>query len=285
MTEHFYELAGIRYRFLVPADCTRDAVLSLRDYVVHPGAWDVECILSITDVLSEPEGTYCFGSNNLQVFKTSHGEICYCGSASPTLEGSYMRIDRQNDRCQVQLKASSIPKGITDNVLLMCMQAVHRITEAGGFLLHASWIKYRNKALLFTGPSGIGKSTQADLWVRHRGAELINGDRAAIFPTGSGAEVRGIPYCGSSKVNKNETMPLAAVVALRQASENSLTRLSGAKAFRQLWEGCSVDLWNPADIDKATQSLVDTVSAVPVFQLACTPDERAVLILEEEGIF
>jgi len=30
---------------------------------------------------------------------------------------------------------------------------------------------------------------------------------------------------------------------------------------------------------------VDTVSAVPVFHLACTPDERAVQILEKEGLF
>ena len=80
-------------------------------------------------------------------------------------------------------------------------------------------------------------------------------------------------------------MPLAAVVSLAKASENSITRLKGAKAFRQLWEGCSVNLWNQEDIGKATQSVVNTVSAVPVFHLSCTPDEQAVQILEKEGFF
>lgn len=285
MTEHYYELAGIVYRFLVPKDCIWDSVRTLQEYIVTPGHWDIECILTIPQELSPPEGVHCFGSHALQVFQTSDQELCYYGSAYPTLEGAYLRIKQQGPCCQIQLKASAIPKGITDNVILTCMQAVQRITEAGGFLLHASWIRYADRAILFTGPSGIGKSTQAALWVKHRGAELINGDRAAVFPTATGAQVRGIPYCGSSGVNKNQTMPLAAIVSLSQASENSITPLTGAKAFRQLWEGCSINLWNQDAIDQATQAVANTVSAVPVFHLACTPDERAVQILEREGIF
>ena len=268
MEERFYELAGIRYRFLVPKHCLWDPPRLLNDYMAQPGSYEVECILSIVEELSEPEGEHCFRSHNLQVFRTADQELCYYGSASPTLEGAYLRIARKGTVCQIQLKASSIPKGITD-----------------GIILHASWIRYRDRAILFTGHSGIGKSTQAALWEQHRGAELINGDRAAIFPTTDGAQVRGIPYCGSSGVNKNQTMPLAAIVALSQATENSITRLKGAKAFRPLWEGCSVNLWDPEAIGQATQAVADTVSAVPVYHLACTPDERSVLILEKEGLF
>ena len=285
MEERFYQLAGIRYRFLVPRDCTWDAPRFLGSYVAQPGSYDVECILSITEELSPPEGEHCFQSHILQVFSTADEELCYYGSASPTLEGAYLRIARKGTAGQIQLKASSIPMGITDSIILTCMQAVTYITAAGGFLLHASWIRYRDRAILFTGPSGIGKSTQAALWEKHRGAELINGDRAAIFPTPTGAQVRGIPYCGSSGVNKNRTLPLAAVVTLSQAPENSITRLKGVQAFRRLWEGCSVNLWDPEAIGQATQAVVDTVSAVPVYHLACTPDERSVLLLEKEGLF
>lgn len=49
-----------------------------------------------------------------------------------------------------------------------------------GLLLHASFIRWQDRGILFSAPSGTGKSTQADLWVRHRGAEVINGDRAAL---------------------------------------------------------------------------------------------------------
>ena len=285
MTERFYELAGIRYRFLFPKDCAWDAACTLSGFETQSGPWDVECTLRIVDELSGSEGEECFHSPSLWVFQTEEAEIRYQGSVAPSLEGAYMRIERRGNRSSIQVRASSIPKGITDNLVLSCMEPVHQITETGGFLLHASWIQYKEHAILFTGPSGIGKSTQAALWERYRGAELINGDRAAIFPVPGGAEVRGIPYCGSSGVSKNRTMPLSAVVCLTQAPENTITRLSGLKAFRCLWEGCSVDLWNQQDIAKGTQSVVDTVSAIPVFHLACTPDEQAVLTLEREGLF
>ena len=285
VTERFYILAGIRYRFLIPKDCPWDAVRTLTDYIVPPGPWDIDCILSTPEELAPPEGERCHHIPSLQVYRSGDRQISYYGSVAPSLEGAYLRIERQGATSRIQLKASTFPLGITDDVILTCMQVVHHITEAGGFLLHASWVCFRDKAILFTGPSGIGKSTQAALWERYRGAELINGDRAAIFPTAEGAEVRGIPYCGSSGVNKNRTMPLAAVVCLSQAKDNRITRLSGLRAFRFLWEGCSIDLWNQEDISKSTQAVADAVSAIPVFALACTPDERAVQILEKEGIF
>lgn len=285
MTEHFYEMAGIRFRFLIPKECTWDTCRSLAGYLAQPGPWDVECVLSTPEQLSEPVGESCFHIPSRQVFIDADKEISYHGSVAHSLSDAYLRIERQGRKCQIQLKASSFPKGITDDIILTCMQVVHHISDQGGFLLHASWIKYRDKAILFTGPSGIGKSTQAALWEKLRGAELINGDRAAVFPVPGGGEVRGIPYCGSSRVNKNQTMPLAAVVCLTQAPENSITRLPGRKAFRRVWEGCSVNLWNREDIAKTTQSVVDTLSAVPVFALACTPDEGAVITLEKEGLF
>lgn len=285
MTERFYELAGIRYRFSVPKECAWDRPATLSNYVSEPGPWDVECILSTPEELSPPEGQLCYHIPSLQVYQAGEAEISYHGSVALTLEGAYLRIERRGTFSRIELKASSFPCGITDSVILTCMQAVHRITEAGGFLLHASWICCRGKGILFTGPSGVGKSTQAALWERYRGAELINGDRAAIFPTPEGVEVRGTPYCGSSGVNQNRTMPLSAVVYLSQAEENRITRLPGVKAFRQLWEGCSINLWNQEDIIKGTQAVTDTVSAVPVFHLACTPDQRAVQTLEKEGVF
>lgn len=284
MTERFYELAGIRFRMLVPKNCPWDTVRTMTGYTAEAGPWDVECVLSVVDTLSEPEGEKVYHSSSMQIFRTQELEYRYLGSVAPSLEGAYMRIRRKGNQSHIQLKASSIPKGITDDVVLSCMEPVHRITEAGGFLLHASWIEYRGKAILFTGPSGVGKSTQAALWERFRGADLINGDRAAVFPVPGGAQVRGIPYCGSSGVNKNRTMPLAAMVCLTQAPENRIAQLKGMRAFRSIWEGCSIDLWNQADISQGTQAVVDTVSAVPVFRLDCVPNEQAVMILQKEGL-
>ena len=47
-----------------------------------------------------------------------------------------------------------------------------------GLLLHSSFIRWRGEGILFSAPSGTGKSTQADLWVKYEDAEILNGDRA-----------------------------------------------------------------------------------------------------------
>lgn len=60
--------------------------------------------------------------------------------------------------------------------------------------------------ILFSGPSGIGKSTHADLWVKHRGARVINGDRTLLQKLGDRPRMSlGWPICGSSEICHNES--------------------------------------------------------------------------------
>ena len=95
MNEYFYELAGIRYRFLIPANCSWDTFRSLTDYYAQPGVWDVECVLTIPEELSPPEGQRCYHSPSLQVYIDGEREISYHGSVAPSLECAYLRIERQ----------------------------------------------------------------------------------------------------------------------------------------------------------------------------------------------
>ena len=58
----------------------------------------------------------------------------------------------------------------------------------------ASFIRWQGRGILFSAPSGTGKSTQANLWVQHQGAEVINGDRAALRQVGGRWQAFGLPY-------------------------------------------------------------------------------------------
>ena len=42
--------------------------------------------------------------------------------------------------------------------------------------IHSSLIRSHGEGLMFIGPSGIGKTTQAELWHAYRNADIINGD-------------------------------------------------------------------------------------------------------------
>ena len=149
-------------------------------------------------------------------------------------------------------------------------------------LLHASFIKYNGKGILFSGPSGIGKSTQAELWKRTRGAEIVNGDRAAIGLADEGWTAWGIPYAGTSGICHNENAPLVAIAVLRQAKENRICKLSPVEALQYLYPEVTLHQWDARFVENVTGLLTKLISAVPVFLLECLPDESAVAILREK---
>ena len=147
--------------------------------------------------------------------------------------------------------------------------------------LHAACVDTAMGGILFSGPSGIGKSTQAELWCSNRGAKQINGDLPILEKTETGWRAWGSPYAGSSQCHINENCPVTAIVILRQARETTLRRLRGAEAYRAVWSGVTVNSWNREFTEKACDLVLGLVEQVPVYELACTPDLRAVEILEQ----
>ena len=155
------------------------------------------------------------------------------------------------------------------------------ILNFDGIFMHASLIKTGNKGIIFSAPSGIGKSTQASLWAKHRGARIINGDRAAVRFVNGKWLAYGSPWAGSSGIYLNESTELSAIVFLGQASQNTVKRLSGARAFSAMMRGGIFPYWSKAKMDVACGISERLLSEVPVFEFNCTPDKSAVEELEK----
>ena len=150
-----------------------------------------------------------------------------------------------------------------------------------GLLLHASLIKYKGRAIAFAGPSGVGKSTHAQIWNQHLNATIINGDRAALRKTPNSWTGFGSPYAGTSGIYQNDSAPLAAIVLLRQASENRLQQLSAAEAFRLIYPELSVHHWDRIFVEKATDLCLQLLQEIPVYLLECRPEESAARLIEK----
>lgn len=150
------------------------------------------------------------------------------------------------------------------------------LLELGGLMLHASFIRWQGRGILFSATSGVGKSTQADLWAQCCQAEVLNGDRAALRPGPDGWSAYGLPYAGSSGIYRNEHAPVAAIVLLGQAKENSIRRVSPAQALCALFPEVSKQGWDPLWTNRAVELLTQLVTQVPVYRLECLPDPSAV---------
>lgn len=280
--EYYFELAGIRIRVHSDDEALLRRPGSLRDFICAPGSWDHSYEVSTVDALHPCSGNVLFRDPAFCVLREHDAVVRYIGSDSPDSTSAYMRICRSVAGTSIQYRRDQLYEGITARMLLNGIGLEHLLVMHRGVILHASFIRWKDRAILFTAPSETGKSTQAQLWCDLRGAELINGDRAAIRVTGEGIFACGIPFSGSSPVHKNVTLPLAAIVYLGQAPQTTISRLRGVRAFRRVWEGCSVNTWNPEDLEKASQTVAEVIAGVPVFYLPCTPDESAVEALQHQ---
>lgn len=148
------------------------------------------------------------------------------------------------------------------------------------FILHSSFISWRNNGIVFTAPSGTGKSTQADLWHQYEGAEIYNGDRTIIRRIEGIYRGFGSPYAGSSGIYRNESAPIKAIIVLTQAPENQIERLNGKSAFLSLYKETLMNTWNPEYMSKMTDLLMDVVANIPIYHLACRPDQEAVELVK-----
>ena len=149
-------------------------------------------------------------------------------------------------------------------------------------ILHASLVETPWGGLLFSGPPGIGKSTQAMLWEQEEGAVQINGDRPILSRDHGKWMAWGSPYAGSSRCFVNRGVSVRAVVMLDQGEENTLTRLSLSEAFRRIYAQTTVNAWNPDYVAKVCDLLTALAAEIPIYHLVCTPDKGAVEILRQE---
>lgn len=281
MSEKYYRFAGVELSVSLPRERMYDDDRVLAPFRVESVKDPHRFCFELAGSLSEPEGEEIAAFPGCRVYRQGQETVRYIGSVQQSWEHAYIRAVHQEKRHTVQLKASQFPGSVGVKTVLNSLGTEHLVVRNQGVILHASYIAWNGKAILFTAPSGTGKSTQAELWKERRGAQIINGDRAVIRLEDGNVKAAGIPFAGSSCYCENRTLPVAAVVYLQQAPETSIRKLRGFEAFRRVWEGCSVNTWDRTDMELASDTVQQAVSRVPVYLLACTPDETAVNALQQ----
>ena len=146
--------------------------------------------------------------------------------------------------------------------------------------VHSSCIIYQNKAVLFLGESGTGKSTHTRLWREHiEGAVLLNDDSPMIRVEEGKVWAYGSAWSGKTPCYKQERYELVACVRLSQAPYNHIQKLSVLQAYGAIHPSCAPEFaYDDALYDEVSRIIGQILSVVPCFHLACLPDREAALL-------
>lgn len=275
ITKH-YRFAGLDFTVEMPEDVAYTEERNLTEFRAEPGPDPHRFVCDYVDELPEPTGTMTIQQPNFSLYEVPEGHVRYIGG-----QNSYVRAEHRGKSHTVLVKKNPYNSRIGVKTLLESMEVEHLIARNDGFVFHCSYIDREGEAILFTAPSETGKSTQADLWHQYRGAEIINGDRAAIRLEDGKLLAEGIPFAGSSQYCKNRSLPIRAIVYLGQAPQTTIRKLRGYEAFSKIWEGVSVNTWDREDLERVSAVVQKVAAEIPVYHMPCTPDESAVLALEE----
>lgn len=150
-------------------------------------------------------------------------------------------------------------------------------------ILHSSCILADGTAVLFSAPSGTGKSTHTALWKKHvPGVEYINDDTPILKFTDSGTIYAcGSPWSGKSILNDNISAPLGAVVFLERGTENEIVPIDGVEAMARLL-GEARKLPFKKAIERAVGLCERIIENMPIYRFRCDVSQEAVGVVYRE---
>lgn len=150
------------------------------------------------------------------------------------------------------------------------------------FALHSASILYRDKAWLFSGHSGIGKSTHTNLWKQILGSKILNGDLNLIgFTKDRHPAVYGTPWCGTSNIADTRIYPLGGIVLLKQADRDICLELSEDEKALLVMQRLISPAWTEEMLTVNLNFTKKLAELVPVFRLECTKANSAVYTAKE----
>ena len=158
--------------------------------------------------------------------------------------------------------------------------AIRAACEAGmtmrdGMPLHASLVEKDGYGVVFLGPSGMGKSTQAKLWVEYQGADFIIGDRPGLRRIDGQWIGFGMPWDGKDGIKQQKQVPIRALISLEQAPENSIRRLTKQEAMIVLLNQVMMPMWDDAAMALLTPLMGQLATEIPFYHLKNLPNREA----------
>lgn len=143
------------------------------------------------------------------------------------------------------------------------------------YAIHSASILYRERAWLFSAPSGTGKTTHVTLWKDLYRTAVLNGDLNLLALEGGRPVVHGIPWCGTSGMFDKRTLPLGGIVLLKRAGEDAVEELPPDRKALLILQRFISPMWDAAMFRGGAAFAEELSGKIMACRLLCTKDPSA----------
>ena len=166
----------------------------------------------------------------------------------------------------------------------------------GFFAIHSASILYRDQVWLFSGQSGMGKSTHTNLWKEQFGTKIINGDLNLIGwsngeQTNIGQSVNkqslkghpivyGMPWCGTSGIASTKSYPLGGIVLLGRSDNDHFESLTNDQKIVRVMQRMISPVWTEDMLEANLKCAAKLAKEVPIYYLLCTKEPSAAYVMK-----
>ncbi len=219
--------------------------------VIVPDRWD-ECL---PDMYIRIKRGYGKPVDSIQVDIRKEGErIVY------RRDDFLLETDEQYRRALLQ-----IHDDLSLNHALMTLYSAFIVKQGWGLMLHSSCAVEQDRAYLFAGQSGAGKSTVATL---SQPRKILSDEATLLKIEEHGVLVYDSPFRSDSVPTfEREALPLAGIHLLRQSEDIRREPVKASEAVVQLMDKIFYWAVEPAETVKLLALCGKLVSRVPVYEL------------------
>ena len=138
--------------------------------------------------------------------------------------------------------------------------------------------------MIFSAISGVGKSTHTGLWKERfkERVEIVNDDKPAIRFRDEVPWIYGTPWSGKTDLNRNISVPLAAVVFLKRDIKNWIEPMNISERMYNITNQLMFPFYDEEAGRKLAAFAARLAQSVPMYYLHCNISQEAVEIVRKE---
>lgn len=240
-----------------------------------------------------PNGKTLIRNEELVVCENEQGYIIMFPSMNQIRETHMTRDGRF-----VQIYVKGVDKEKTKEELFHAIRHFFLFfaQRQGFFAIHSASILYRDQVWLFSGYSGMGKSTHTNLWKEQFGTKIINGDLNLIGwsngeqtnigqsvdkPGSKGHPiVYGMPWCGTSGIASIKSYPLGGIVLLGRSDNDHFESLTNDQKIVRVMQRMISPVWTEDMLEANLECAAKLAKEVPIYYLLCTKEPSAAYVMK-----